>query len=818
MKIIPTILMILLFVPPVAAFPIVSQQGSFVTIRNDTTTGTTLNTLTTLTSSSPATAVVASAGAVSGIVGITVGGAGKTTAALIQQSGQTNCQFDGPTTAAHLVVSSTSIPGDCHDSGSASPNSAAVGIVTTTNSAAGLYTVILGVNTGGLSALQPLNLLPSQTANYNGSGFDISNETIGKITPAAGAFTNLTGNGAISITGTGTAGTDSVSHVNVNGIVNVLTYGVTCDGATDNTTALQAALNAACPGTQTGVVQIPASCYGASGHQLVFNSTITIPTQCAIKGLGGNPVAGGGTRAVELDYGGSGTAMTTSTAAAANGVRLQNFRLKNTGTGTNGIFLSGAFHSVIDSVLVDGGFSGAGFVFANNSSASSNTDYVVNSASYQNGYGIEFDGTQASASTNVSTISLINDDFITSTIDNVFINGHTGATLNVNSLFFYGDNIAEGTITNIQCTNAHNISLYGGFIENVTSLYSLSNCFDFFSRGVNVSSTGLTGPPIVADGVSTYDVGSNAAGNVGSQYLGNIPYIPAYVEPAAVQDQTGQVGFGQLTNDIKDSEDLSTANWAVDATITSRTPAAATAPNGTTTATQVVRGSGGQVRQGYATGGALTSTCWQGSVWAQAASSVIPSYGIKIGDGTNFQVTNYYLTTTWQRLLVHYCFPNPDSATTVTFYPVAASNPSVITVNLWGAQLSPVQANTRVTGPIPYVRTAGTAQTSTSVGLTAPLITAYPTVTSQNGTSGTASCSMAMQGTLKVSTCYLNAYANTSTAQTYSYPTAFSTTPILLESGGSCGTYNPTTTSSTLTLPANAGMSTETCNIIAEGQ
>jgi hypothetical protein len=44
-------------------------------------------------------------------------------------------------------------------------------------------------------------------------------------------------------------------------------------------------------------------------------------------------------------------------------------------------------------------------------------------------------------------------------------------------------------------------------------------------------------------------------------------------------------------------------------------------------------------------------------------------------------------------------------------------------------------------------------------------------------------------------TCYLNGYANTGTAQTYSYPTA-----------------------STLTLPANASMTAETCNIVAIGQ
>ncbi len=95
---------------------------------------------------------------------------------------------------------------------------------------------------------------------------------------------------------------------------------------------------------------------------------------------------------------------------------------------------------------------------------------------------------------------------------------------------------------------------------------------------------------------------------------------------------------------------------------------------------------------------------------------------------------------------------------------------------------------------------------------TVPLATAFV------GTSGGASCSQSFQGTLKISSCYLNAYANTGAAQTYTFTTAFSTTPVLQISGGSCGTYNPTSTSTVLTLPANAGMIAETCNVVLIGQ
>ena len=81
------------------------------------------------------------------------------------------------------------------------------------------------------------------------------------------------------------------------------------------------------------------------------------------------------------------------------------------------------------------------------------------------------------------------------------------------------------------------------------------------------------------------------------------------------------------------------------------------------------------------------------------------------------------------------------------------------------------------------------------------------------------------QGTLKIATCYLNAYQETGTAQTVCFSGSgctanlagvnFSAAPNLL---ASCGTYEPSSTASTLTLPANAAMVAETCNITAIGQ
>jgi hypothetical protein len=89
------------------------------------------------------------------------------------------------------------------------------------------------------------------------------------------------------------------------------------------------------------------------------------------------------------------------------------------------------------------------------------------------------------------------------------------------------------------------------------------------------------------------------------------------------------------------------------------------------------------------------------------------------------------------------------------------------------------------------------------------------------GSSGTASCSQTVQGTVKIVTCYLHGYKQTGTLQTYAFPVAFSTYPSLVEGGqigNSCGTYNPSVTASSLTLPADASMSAETCTITAIGQ
>jgi len=602
------------------------------------------------------------------------------------------------------------------------------------------------MTTADLSTLILANTDPTSIVSAVASGnsaCSVVNPSIGSIGTATITCqtTNIASyTGPISITGNGTNGSDSINSVNVNGVVNALTYGVACDGSTNNATALQNALNAACPGIRTGLVELPASCYGASGHSLVIGSTVTIPTQCGVLGLGGPGQAAGGMRAVEIDYTGNGVAFTTSTSSNSNGVRLSNFRLKNTGTGTVGIRLSGVFNAVVDGVLVDGGFTGAGISIASNTASSSNNDTIMNSQSYQNGYGLLLDGT-ADTSHNVGSISLINDAFSTATIADLYIHGFDSTNYTVTNVGFFGDNIAEGTtIPAITCTNGSTLGFYNTFIENVTTAFNLTNCLDVVSLDTNVSASGLTTYPIVADGLSTYRVELNKRSGWGYT-VSNTTARLAYEEPTALQDPTGQVGLGQITNIALDSEDFSTANWTA-VNITSRTANNATAPNGTMTATTVVTASGASLRQPISVGSAVGTRLFECSVWARVNSGIFNGFQANISDSPTNTImgsSTANLSTTWQRIAV-LGQGTGDTDTSIIFRPI--SQGSNTTLRLWGAQCHELPSVPLVASATSYVKTAGTAATGTNVGLSLrgePIINAGTVSVSGGGALATGS-------------------------------------------------------------------------------
>src|SRR5215469_16416182 len=193
----------------------------------------------------------------------------------------------------------------------------------------------------GAIAAGPTNTLPLQTGTYNENHFRTANlaapiatgdalsegHAIGAITPAA------------------------ITATAVNGVVNFLAQpSALCDSATAQDTILDNAISAAeaIGGTGLGILQIPASCNGTTGHSLYIVSSHAIPAHVCIEALGGPPWPGD-INATTVTYQGTGVPFTSTN---TNGACLKNIRVVNTGTGTIGLDLIGA--SKFD-------FSGSGF-------------------------------------------------------------------------------------------------------------------------------------------------------------------------------------------------------------------------------------------------------------------------------------------------------------------------------------------------------------------------------------------------------------------------------------------------------------------------
>ena len=119
-----------------------------IAVTNAGSTGTTLNTLTKVTGA-PSTAVISAITDTSGMVGITVSGAGTTGTATIQTTGQVSCVFSNSTTAGDYVQISPTVAGNCADTGSSTPPGGySVGRVLSTNGSAGTYQIDLALGTG----------------------------------------------------------------------------------------------------------------------------------------------------------------------------------------------------------------------------------------------------------------------------------------------------------------------------------------------------------------------------------------------------------------------------------------------------------------------------------------------------------------------------------------------------------------------------------------------------------------------------------------------------------------------------------------------
>lgn len=119
--------------------------ATYLVMANDLATGTALNKLAKINPTGLAGfAILPLISDTGGVTGIVVSGAGNTGNATIQQNGSASCVFDNAVTSGDYVQISSSIAGDCHDTGVNYPTAGqAIGRVLATNVAAGTYVVDL---------------------------------------------------------------------------------------------------------------------------------------------------------------------------------------------------------------------------------------------------------------------------------------------------------------------------------------------------------------------------------------------------------------------------------------------------------------------------------------------------------------------------------------------------------------------------------------------------------------------------------------------------------------------------------------------------
>src|ERR1035438_3646030 len=120
------------------SFNTVTKGRNDFEIPNDATTGTAVDKLAVFNTNNPSQAVLASASSTNGVIGVVQGGAGVSGNAVVTWHGYAYCIFDNATTAGDAVIASTSVGGDCHDTGSgAQPSAQLIGYVDVTNATSG---------------------------------------------------------------------------------------------------------------------------------------------------------------------------------------------------------------------------------------------------------------------------------------------------------------------------------------------------------------------------------------------------------------------------------------------------------------------------------------------------------------------------------------------------------------------------------------------------------------------------------------------------------------------------------------------------------
>ena len=524
-------------------------------------------------------------------------------------------------------------------------------------------------------------------------------------------------------------------------VVNFLSYGV-CDGATDQTANLQAAITASegVPNVGLGEVDIPATCNGTPNSSLFITGNVTLPKNVKLVGLGGLCYPGN-VNCVTIQYGGTGIAISTTD---TNGTGMENIAIENSGSGTIGLNLVGASYFYGKGLSVYGGFSTAGIEIDDSSTSSSIYNTFLNTSSLANAVGLVLNSTHSGKSVNQN--SFTNGVFTQSTgAENIHLTGPANENV-FNALdMSHGSTQAPATIgIAVDANSGRDTILNGVTAEGLGTVFNIgANVYNFVANGVDGGFFNSTnGIPITADPTAIYSICWGVYGNQAAECDQSANYINrmGYAEISGQEHPAGQLGLGNLQNLYTQSEAIDNAAWTKVNAPAQTIGTGATAPNGQATANTVTlngndngtTGCGGgpcdaKVRENYNFGSSIQNVCFTESEWFKLDSASVgtppPYWEMRMSDtnDANGMIQNYPLTSSWQRGTVTNCFPASTQSHVLGYsvYTTAANNKSAqngVIVDVWGQSLK------QTSGMGPYLQTAATAQAAKVYGMTMPLL------------------------------------------------------------------------------------------------
>ena len=346
---------------------------------NDGTTGTVLNQTAKINSAGQA--IQAGVADTTVPVYIVIGGAGTTGNAVLAAPGTiAACQMDATVAAnggGYFILQSTITAGDCHPQASAPAQSTWV-----------LGYLAQATTSSGSNALVSVNGFVYAGTGSSGGISGLTSNYLPKATGSTSIANSLLSDNGTSAGYSGTGGFSALLY-DQGGMgwnVKASNYGAKCDGTTDDTSALQAAINAALAGTFGGTVYLPPGKCKETG----LTANLTNGQGFALVGAGpagGGPGTGAGSLATSYLWhtGTDTTALTVGTEGTYNYngpiIRNVGFHEVNAGTSAGAIKLINQSYYEIDHVMVEG-FSKTGLAAPSAPSISATTGGSLSAGTY----------------------------------------------------------------------------------------------------------------------------------------------------------------------------------------------------------------------------------------------------------------------------------------------------------------------------------------------------------------------------------------------------------------------------------------------------